>query len=48
MSGRENEAERRQMLHVVESAQRDGYSEIEIAEIVNDAIEADVEIDDAA
>ena len=48
MSGRENEAERRQMLHVVESAQRDGYSEIEIAEIVNDAIEADVEIEDAA
>ena len=48
MSGRENEAELRQMLHLVESAQRDGYSEIEIAEIVNDAIEADVEIEDAA
>jgi len=36
------------MLHLVESAQRDGYSEAEIAEIVNDAIEADVEIEDAA
>jgi len=48
MSGRENEADRRQMLHLVESAQRDGYSEREIVVIVNDAIEADVEIDDAA
>jgi hypothetical protein len=48
MSGRENEAERRQMLHLVESAQRDGYSETEITEIVNDAIEADAELDAAA
>ena len=36
------------MLHLVESAQRDGCSETEIAEIVNEAIEADVEIEDAA
>jgi len=48
MSGRENEAELRQMLHLVESAQRDGYSEIEIVEIVNDAVETDVDIEDAA
>ena len=48
MTGRENEADRSRMLHLVESAQRDGYSEREIAEIVNEAVEADVEIEDAA
>ena len=48
MSGRENEAERQHLLHLVESAQRDGRSEREIAQIVNDAVDADVEIEDAA
>jgi hypothetical protein len=33
------------MLLVVESAQRAGYSEDEIAETVNDAIEADADLE---
>jgi hypothetical protein len=42
------EVERQHMLLLVESAQRAGYSEREIAEIVDDAVEADAEIEDAA
>jgi hypothetical protein len=48
MSERKTEAERQRMLHLVESAQRAGYSETEIVEIVDDAVEADAEIEDAA
>ena len=36
------------MLHLVESAQRDGRTEREITRIVDDAVEADAELDDAA
>jgi hypothetical protein len=48
MSEPRTEAERRHMLLLVETAQRNGYSESEITEIVDDAIEADAEIDRAA
>ncbi len=48
MSGREKEADQQHMLLVVESAQRAGCSESEIAEIVEDAIEADAELERAA
>ena len=48
MSGRETEADQQHMLLVVESAQRAGYSESEIGEIVEDAIEADAEVERAA
>ena len=47
MSGR-TEADQQHMLLVVESAQRAGYSESEIAEIVDAAIEADAELERAA
>ncbi len=36
------------MLLVVESAQREGYSESEIVETVQDAVEADAELERAA
>jgi len=48
MSDRVKEAEQQHMLLVVESAQRAGLSETEIAEIVEDAIEADAEVERAA
>jgi len=48
MTSREMEAERQHMLLLVEAAQRAGYSEREIVEIVDDAIEADAEIVRAA
>ena len=48
MSGREREVDQQHMLLVVESAQRAGYSESEIGEIVKDAIEADAELERAA
>ncbi|MDX6399570.1 MAG: hypothetical protein QOF27_176 [Gaiellaceae bacterium] len=48
MSGRDREADQQHMLLVVESAQRAGYSETEIGEIVEDAIEADAEVERAA
>ena len=47
MSGQETEADQQHMLLVVESAQRAGYSESEIGEIVEDAIEADAELERA-
>jgi len=48
MTEPKTEVERQHMLLLVESAQRAGYSEREIAEIVDDAVEADAEIKDAA
>jgi hypothetical protein len=48
MSEPKTDAERQRMLLLVETAQRAGYSEREIAEIVNDAVEADAEIREAA
>lgn len=45
---RENEANQQHLLLVVEAAQRAGYSEAEIAAIVDDAAEADAELDAAA
>jgi hypothetical protein len=48
MSGQTHEAERQHLLLMVESAQRAGRSEDEIFAIVEDAIEADDELDRAA
>ncbi len=48
MSDKVKEAGQQHMLLVVESAQRAGLSETEIAEIVEDAIEADAEVERAA
>jgi hypothetical protein len=48
MEEHETEVGRRHMLLLVESAQRAGCSEREIAEIVDDAVEADAEIENAA
>jgi hypothetical protein len=43
----DTESDRQHMLLVVESAQRAGYSETEIAETVEDAVEADAELERA-
>lgn len=48
MSGQADELEQQHMLLMVESAQRAGRSENEIAEIVDDAIEADGDLERAA
>jgi hypothetical protein len=49
MSGQaKQELEQQHMLLLVESAQRAGRSEDEIAEIVDDAIEADGDLERAA
>jgi hypothetical protein len=48
MSERERETDQQHMLHLVESAQRAGYSETEIGELVRDAREADAELEAAA
>ncbi len=48
MSGQEQEAEQQHMLLMVESAQRAGRSESEISEIVDDAVEADADLERAA
>jgi hypothetical protein len=48
MSEPKTEAERQHMMMLVESAQRAGYSERKIAEIVDDAVEADAQIEEAA
>jgi hypothetical protein len=45
---RENEANQQHLLLVVEAAMRAGRSEEEIAAIVDDAAEADAELDAAA
>ena len=44
-SVRDTESDRRHLLLVVESAQRAGYSESEIAEAVDDAVEADAALE---
>jgi hypothetical protein len=36
------------LLQLVESAQRAGHSENEIAQLVDDAVDADAELEDAA
>jgi hypothetical protein len=48
MSGQAEELEQQHMLLMVESAQRAGRSEDEIVEIVDDAIEADGDLERAA
>ena len=48
MTGQANEASELHMLLLIESAQRVGSSEAEIRELVDDAIEADDELDRAA
>lgn len=48
MTGQANEARELHMLLLVESAQRVGRSEQEIAELVDDAVEADDKLDRAA
>ena len=44
---RENEASRQHLLLMVEAAHRAGRSEAEIEKIVDDAVEADAELDAA-
>jgi hypothetical protein len=46
MEQTENQLQR--LLQLVESAQRAGHSETEIAQLVDDALDADVELDAAA
>jgi hypothetical protein len=48
MTQRETEAERQHMLLMVDSALRAGRTEDEVREIVDEAVEADAEIDRAA
>ncbi len=48
MSTQEKQSEQQHLLHLVESAQRAGYSEREIQELVEDALEADVQREAAA
>jgi hypothetical protein len=48
MSARDTESDRRHLLLVVESAQRAGCSESEIAETVKEAVEADAQLERAA
>jgi hypothetical protein len=48
MSGQQHETEQQHMLLMVETAQRAGRSEDEIAEIVDDAVEADAGLERAA
>jgi hypothetical protein len=45
---RENEANQQHLLLIVEAAQRAGYSEAEVAAAVDEAVEADAELDAAA
>ena len=48
MEGTEKGTEFNHLLHLVEAAQRAGYSESEIVEVVEDALETDAELDRAA
>jgi hypothetical protein len=48
MEGQKQETDVQHMLLVVEAAQRAGRSESEIVEIVEDAIQADADLDRAA
>jgi hypothetical protein len=45
---RENEAHQQHLLLLVEAAQRAGHSEAEVTAIVEEAAEADAELDAAA
>jgi hypothetical protein len=45
MSGETQEVEQRQLLLIVESAQRAGFTETEIVDLVDAAIEADAELE---
>jgi hypothetical protein len=47
MSARDTDSDRQHLLLVVESAQRAGYSESEIAETVKDAVKADADLERA-
>jgi hypothetical protein len=44
----ERDSQLQRLLQLVESAQRAGHSENEIAQLVDDAIGADAELEDAA
>jgi hypothetical protein len=46
MEQTENQLQR--LLQLVESAQRAGHSENEIAKLVDDALDVDIELEDAA
>jgi hypothetical protein len=48
MSGQQQETDDQHMLLMVEAAQRAGRSESEIAKIVDDALEADTDLERAA
>jgi hypothetical protein len=48
MTVHEHEAERQHLLLIVESAQRAGKSEDEIAQLVDEAIAEDTALDEAA
>lgn len=48
MSGQTQETDQQHMLMMVESAQRAGLSETEIGIIVDDALEADADLERAA
>ncbi|HEY2541690.1 MAG TPA: hypothetical protein VGH92_01435 [Gaiellaceae bacterium] len=45
---RENESNQQHLLLLIEAAQRAGHSELEIEKIVDEAVEADSELDAAA
>lgn len=48
MSGQTQEQDQQHMLVMVESAQRAGLSETEIVAVVDDALEADADLERAA
>jgi hypothetical protein len=48
MEGIERDAPHHQLLHLVEAAQLAGYSEREIIQIVEDELESDAALDQAA
>ncbi|MGN6798880.1 MAG: hypothetical protein ACTHKS_12105 [Gaiellaceae bacterium] len=48
MEGTEREAPHHQLLHLVEAAQLAGFSEREIVQIVEQELETDAELDQAA
>jgi len=45
MSGQIKEAQKQHLMFVVETAQRAGLSEVEIGEIVDEAVQADAQLD---
>ena len=48
MEGNETLAPHHQLLHLVEAAQRAGYSESEIVQIVDDELDTEAGLDQAA